>query len=58
MFDVNQAYDGEEGLFLAEQNIHDVIVLDIMLPHLNGYELLHQLRQKNITTSSYLDCKG
>src|SRR5690554_1424707 len=50
MFDVTQAYDGEEGLFLALQNIHDVIVLDIMLPHLNGYELLHQLRQRNIHT--------
>ena len=50
MFAVTQAYDGEEGLYLASQNIHDVIVLDIMLPHLNGYELLHQLRQKNIHT--------
>lgn len=50
MFDVTQAYDGEEGLYIAEQNIHDVIVLDIMLPQLNGYELLRQLRHNNITT--------
>ncbi|GKV66201.1 MULTISPECIES: response regulator transcription factor [unclassified Sporosarcina] len=50
IFDVEQAYDGEEGLFLAEQNIFDVIILDIMLPYLNGYEVLDNLRKKNITT--------
>jgi len=50
MFDVEQAYNGEDGLFLAEQNIFDIIILDIMLPHMNGYEVLRQLRQNNITT--------
>lgn len=50
MFDIEQAFDGEEGLFLAEQNIFDCIILDIMLPNLNGYEVLHTLRQKNFTT--------
>ena len=35
LFEVKQAFDGEEGLFLAEQNIFDVIILDIMLPYLN-----------------------
>lgn len=50
MFKTEQAYDGEEGLFLAEQNIFDCIILDIMLPHMNGYEVLHQLRKDNITT--------
>ena len=50
MFDVEQAYNGEDGLFLAEQNIFDIIILDIMLPHMNGNEVLRQLRQNNITT--------
>lgn len=50
MFDTEQAFDGEEGLFLAEQNIFDVIILDIMMPNMNGYEVLKQLRNKNITT--------
>ncbi|MBB4826314.1 two-component system response regulator CiaR [Sporosarcina luteola] len=50
MFDVQQAYNGEDGLFLAEQNIFDIIILDIMLPHMNGYEVLRQLRKNNITT--------
>jgi two-component system, OmpR family, response regulator CiaR len=50
LFETQQAYDGEEGLFLAEQNIFDVIILDIMLPYMNGYEVLQNLRKKNITT--------
>ena len=44
LFDAEQAFDGEEGLFLAEQNIHDLIILDIMLPLLDGYEVLRRLR--------------
>lgn len=50
LFESIQAFDGEEGLFLAEQNIFDVIILDIMLPAMNGYEVLKNIRQKNITT--------
>ncbi|KQL46807.1 transcriptional regulator [Brevibacillus choshinensis] len=50
MFETTQAFDGEEGLFLAAQNIFDVIILDIMLPHLNGYEVLEQLRKQHVTT--------
>lgn len=50
LFEIEQAFDGEEGLFLAEQNIFDVIILDIMLPHLNGYQVLEQMREKQITT--------
>ncbi|RNB79873.1 DNA-binding response regulator [Brevibacillus nitrificans] len=50
LFETTQAFDGEEGLFLAAQNIFDVIILDIMLPHLNGYEVLEQLRAQHVTT--------
>ena len=38
--------NGEEGLWQAEANDYDVIVLDIMLPKLDGLSLLRQLRQK------------
>jgi DNA-binding response OmpR family regulator len=41
---VDVAGDGEEGLWLAESNDYDVIVLDIMLPKLDGLSLLHRLR--------------
>lgn len=50
MFETEQAFDGEEGLFLAEQNIFEVIILDIMLPNMNGYEVLQNLRKNKITT--------
>lgn len=50
LFETEQAFDGEEGLFLAEQNIFDVIILDIMLPGMNGYEVLQNLRNNNIAT--------
>jgi DNA-binding response OmpR family regulator len=38
------APDGEEGLFMAESNSYDLIVLDLMLPKLNGRDLLQRLR--------------
>ncbi|WP_458414789.1 response regulator transcription factor [Schinkia sp. CFF1] len=50
LFETEHAFDGEEGLFLAEQNIFDVIILDIMLPGMNGYEVLQNLRSNNIAT--------
>ncbi|MFD2213517.1 response regulator transcription factor [Metabacillus endolithicus] len=50
MFETEEAFDGEEGLFLAEQNIFDCIILDIMMPNMNGYEVLQELRKKQITT--------
>src|SRR2546423_4349042 len=42
--------DGEEGLWLAESNEYDVIILDLMLPHLDGLTLLQKLRQKQKAT--------
>jgi DNA-binding response OmpR family regulator len=42
---VDLAGDGEEGLWLAVENDYDVIVLDLMLPKLDGISLLQRLRQ-------------
>jgi len=49
-FAVDQAFDGEEGLYLAETEQYDLIVLDIMLPKLDGLQLCRELRQKKIKT--------
>lgn len=49
-YDVEQAYDGEEGIIFAEEKIYDLIILDIMMPIKNGYEVLRQLRNNKINT--------
>jgi DNA-binding response OmpR family regulator len=41
---VDEAADGDDGLYAAQQDIHDLIVLDIMLPGMSGMEILSQLR--------------
>jgi len=49
-FDADKAYSGDEGLLLAKQNIYDIIILDLMMPILDGYEVLSTLRRKKILT--------
>lgn len=49
-FLVSVATTGTEGLWQATEDTFDVIVLDIMLPGLNGYELLRELRAREIWT--------
>ena len=44
------AYDGAEGLDLARSYEFDVILLDVMLPKLNGYDLAKRLRAEKIRT--------
>ena len=48
--DVVQVFDGDEGLYEAEMNIYDIILLDLMLPEKNGFEILGELRAKGIKT--------
>ncbi|MBU4334465.1 MAG: response regulator transcription factor [Candidatus Omnitrophica bacterium] len=47
---VDIAPDGEEGLFLAETELYDAIILDLMLPKINGLDILKRIRKqgKNI----------
>lgn len=49
-FATDCAYDGETGLACAMDNIYDAIVLDIMLPKINGYDIIKKLRQNKIST--------
>ncbi|MDF7807008.1 response regulator transcription factor [Pontiellaceae bacterium B12219] len=41
---VDETGDGEEGYWLASEHEYDVILLDIMLPHMDGHEILKKLR--------------
>lgn len=47
---VDLAYDGEEGLAMAMEGSHDVIVLDILLPGLDGIEVCRSLRRNRVDT--------
>lgn len=49
-FVVDACFDGEDALFYGEQNIYDVILLDRMLPRMQGTEVLGLLRRKGIAT--------
>ncbi len=49
-FIVEVAYDGKDGLEKAFHNSYDIIILDLMLPKLDGLSLLQRLRSENITT--------
>jgi DNA-binding response OmpR family regulator len=42
---VDVAHDGQEGLFMAESNEYDVVLLDLMLPHMDGTQLLTRIRK-------------
>ncbi|MCK4994559.1 MAG: response regulator, partial [Candidatus Omnitrophica bacterium] len=47
-YTVDIAYDGEAGMQLAEINLYDLIVLDIMLPGKDGITICKELRDKKI----------
>jgi len=44
------AYDGEDGLALAEAGEYDLVILDVMLPGLSGFEVARTLRARRVNT--------
>ena len=49
-YEVLQAQDGARGLEMAVTDAPDLIVLDVMMPRLNGYEVLRELRSRGVKT--------
>ena len=50
--------DGRSGLDRALQHNYDLILLDLMLPHVNGLEICHQIRQKQQTPIIIITAKS
>lgn len=57
-FCVESAHDGEEGLETAYGGEYDIIVLDVMLPKINGFEVLRHLRSRSNTPVIVLTARG
>ena len=52
------AYDGEEALKLAKENIYDILLLDVMLPKYDGFEVCRQIREYSDVPIIMLTAKG
>lgn len=56
--EVDCAYDGEEALEMARQNQYDMILLDVMLPKMTGFEVCQQIREFSNVPIVMLTAKG
>ena len=56
--EVDCAYDGEEALQLIRENEYDIILLDVMLPKLTGFEVCQQVREFSSVPVVMLTAKG
>jgi two-component system copper resistance phosphate regulon response regulator CusR len=55
---VDVATDGQEGLFMAQEYYYDLILLDVMMPQMNGWEVMAQLDKQLDTPVIFLTAKG
>ncbi|GEN85879.1 response regulator transcription factor [Oceanobacillus sojae] len=55
--EVTQIYDGSEGLYEAVSGVYDLVILDLMLPEMNGYKVLAELRKQVQTPVLILTAK-
>ena len=56
-FSVDVALNGLDGRYLIEQQAYDLVILDVMLPGLNGWQLLKLIRQRGETPVLFLTAK-
>ncbi len=56
--EVDIAYDGSEAWEKFKENTYDIILLDIMMPELNGYELLKRIRSESMVPVILITAKG
>lgn len=49
-FEVEVVYDGESGAEYAELGVYDLLILDVMMPGMNGYQVARQVRSRRCST--------
>ena len=49
-FETEAVYDGEDGAAYAESGVYDLLILDVMMPKLNGYQTARQVRARRVST--------
>lgn len=47
-YETRQIYDGQEALFLIKEEVFDLIILDVMLPGLDGFSLMEKIKSYSI----------
>ena len=50
IYDVSQEFDGYSGYMMTKEGIYDIIILDLMLPEMSGYDVLKKLREDKVYT--------
>ena len=49
-YDMDHCADGLDGMYVIESGIYDLVILDVMLPRKNGFEIVKEVREKGIRT--------
>ena len=49
-YTVDVSFDGESGLDNALSGIYDAVILDVMLPYINGFDIVKTMREEKIST--------
>lgn len=49
-FETEAVYDGEDGAAYAESGVYDLLILDVMMPKLDGYQTARQVRARRVST--------
>ena len=49
-YNAEAVYDGRDGLMGATSDLYDLVILDVMLPVMDGFEIVHEMRRKQLST--------
>ncbi len=57
-YEVEEAADGREALEKIQQNVYDLVILDVMMPNMNGYQACMEIRKNSNTPILFLSAKS